>query len=267
MDFDDDGKLDVLTGSNCCAKDWCHWYRINDDGKLSKRFDIHFTVDPQYKQVEKHESRPHFFDWNRDGIKDLVVVTTTWQMMSDGDKEPEYRSAYRIFVSKDSVSLPSKIKSANDGKPKQAIKHNSLLPPGIDLEVELRAVTDEEFEKVVATQLSPSSDDRVIEQHYEFADFDNDGNIDILFSEVKNQKTPNRYVISNSIYWMRNLSKSGEPKFAKPEKIVEFPSKWRANSFSVTDLDGDDDLDVVASVYERLKGNHVDAQLWFLKRK
>ncbi|MFK7767570.1 MAG: FG-GAP repeat domain-containing protein [Mariniblastus sp.] len=246
---------------------------MNEDGKSSKRYDIHFKVDTFKFQFGKHESRPHFFDWDRDGIKDIVLVTReTKTVVSDNDKTV-LKPAYRIFISKDSQSLKTKIQSGIDDQaklPKVDVALTKIFESpsrSPNLQVELRAVTDESLEQLFANQTSTTSNDQTIEQHYEFADFDSDGNFDILFSEIKKTKASGKFVISNSIYWMQNLTESGEPKFAAPEKIVEYPAKWRANSFSVADLDGDQDLDIIASVYERLPGDKFNSQLWFLKRK
>ncbi len=207
-------------------------------------------------------------DWDRDGVDDLVVILHDNKKMLNEDGNPtDVRTAWRVFVSADSLSLPQKTEAGIAAKselPRSYVAEGLTTgapAKGADVNVELRAVVDPELEKMAAAQLANQNGNTTFQQHFEFADFDNDGSFDLLFSDVK--FASNRMV--SSVYWMKNLTDEGEPKFAAPVKLFELPAKWKATSLAVVDLDNDDQLDVVASVFRRDPQDKIDSQLWVLK--
>ncbi len=278
-DLDGDGLLDVLTGSNCCAYNWAHWFRMSGDGKLSRRFDVKFSVEAaKYRISGKNESRPHVLDWNRDGFNDLVLILNDNQSSyNEETKKTTFRFAQRIFVDRNSESRGQRIRDGIVAKSKLPGDARTAIGMGgpdtaADLKVELDCFEDPELEKLARRQMSESAERRSISKHFEFVDFDQDGNFDIIFSDSKSEvregepgsgKTWQNYKMSDAIYWMRNLTRVGEPRFAPPIKIYDIAGKWRVTAFSVADTDGDGDLNAVVSVHYWNKQEAV-SELWYL---
>ncbi len=249
---------------------------MSRDGKLSRRLDIKFSVDEtKYRISAKSESRPHVLDWNRDGLNDLVLVLSDNQSSYDEEtKQTTSRFAQRIFVDCDSKSRRQKI---NEG-----IVAKSRLPPtrvGIggpdtaaDLRVKLKHFEDPQLEKLAMQQMAAGATQS---KHFEFVDFDRDGRFDIVFSNTDSEirpgepgsgKTWQNHKTSDVLYWMRNLTRTGEPRFAPPIKLYDVPGKWRVTSFTVADADNDEDMDILLSVNHRQEKNlPFVSELWLLK--
>lgn len=269
--------MDIVTGSNCCANNICHWYRLSEDGHLSRRFDIQFVVNSEHSIAAKSESRPYVIDWNRDGFDDLVLVLRKYLAYyeNESQKRPNFRTEFQIFVNADSETRPALIRKGQAAKAKRPADYTdssgTLGGPlrGVDVKLKLRAID-------LGNDDAPNDLDprHVIHRHYAFADFDNDGNFDILYCEVdrqhisgetKNDNTESQQKISSSVYWMRNLSSSGEPRFDSPVKICDIRDGWQVNSISVGQLDNDGMLDAVVSVHQRQANKGLVTELWLLK--
>jgi hypothetical protein len=116
--------------------------------------------------------------------------------------------------------------------------------------------------------------------YFGFADWDGDGNFDLL-AAVKYQKgsdaaqadqKASKEPVSYGIYWFRNTTAKGEPKFAAPSQLLTIPAPWELDAFAV-DRGPDGRLDLVVSVHKNLRPNKangyfaVDSQLWRFRRK
>ena len=169
------------------------------------------------------------------------------------------------------------IEAKSKRKVKEAEIEFAASEKGADVEIELQAVKDANVEELVTDQFSRWTGDRTTKQHYEFADYDQDGNFDLLFAETRNIKSgddPAHNKLISSIHWMRNLTDSGDPKFDSPEKIYEFPENWTTSSFSIVDLNSDGACDIVASIYQleviasqKEVKRQIKSQVLFLKSK
>ncbi len=274
-DFDGDGRFDIVTGSNCCGNDWCHWFRVSDDGLHSKRFDLNFTVDNSSFRFEgPTESRPYLLDWNRDGRDDLVLVLLNSLTTTDeATRKTKYEYGYHIFTNTDSASRAAKI---NEGRASKATRIQGdaqntdsfgAPPTGADLKIELDHfdLEHDEFNHKRFQQ-------RPVRVHISFADLDGDGNTDLLYSESEFRHDPvsspqggyhTFQKFGSSIFWKRNLTSVGEPRFDKAVKLYDSPNDWIIHSFSIADLNQDGNLNVIASVF---RGNTTDteSEIWIL---
>src|SRR5262245_59139494 len=79
--------------------------------------------------------------------------------------------------------------------------------------------------------------------YFRFADWDGDGRFDVLVAlrcqkgsdaARRNQKASNEPV-TYAIYWFRNTTAKGEPKFAGASQLLTIPAPWELDAFSVLD--------------------------------
>src|SRR5262249_45090390 len=116
--------------------------------------------------------------------------------------------------------------------------------------------------------------------YFGFADWDGDGRFDLLLAlrcqkgsdDVRqNQKwtdEPVRY----GIYWYRNTTAKGEPKFAPPIRLLTIPAAWELDAFTVV-ARGQGGPDLVVSVRKNLYTDwvdgtfHVESQIWRYRRR
>src|SRR5262249_60009968 len=79
--------------------------------------------------------------------------------------------------------------------------------------------------------------------------------------------------VSYAIYWFRNTTPKGEPKFAPPSRFLTIPAPWELDAFSVVDRGQDGRLDLVVSISKYLYTDwmdgtfHVESQLWRYRRR
>jgi len=118
--------------------------------------------------------------------------------------------------------------------------------------------------------------------YFGFADWDGDGRFDLL-AAVRYQKgrdgvggDPLKRTyepVTYAIYWFRNTTAKGEPKFAPPSRLLTIPAPWELDAFSVVDRGQDGRLDLVVSVSKNLYMDwmdgtfHVESQLWRYRRR
>jgi hypothetical protein len=110
-DFDDDGRLDLVSGSNCCDPETVHLFLGRAGGTFADRREIKFErpgLDPTLRLLARGTTRPLLRDWNRDGRTDLVIgyVGSTTLLVSAGPL------AGKTTVKVEPVALP-KIPNAN----------------------------------------------------------------------------------------------------------------------------------------------------------
>jgi len=118
--------------------------------------------------------------------------------------------------------------------------------------------------------------------YFGFADWDGDGRFDLL-AAVRYQKgsdavrgDPHKRAdesVSYRIYWFRNTTAKGEPKFAAASPLLTIPAAWELDGFTVVEGGKGKPLDIVVSVSKNLRPNpkdgyfSVDSQLWLYRRK
>jgi hypothetical protein len=118
--------------------------------------------------------------------------------------------------------------------------------------------------------------------YFGFADWDGDGRFDLL-AAVRYQKgsdsvrldpqTRADESVSYGIYWFRNTTDKGEPKFAAASQLLTIPAPWKLDAFSVVDRGPDGRLALVVSVSKNWRPNRadgyfsVDSQLWRYRQK
>ena len=227
-----------------------HWFTVESKDKFSKRQDIKLVLEKsEVLPAQKTESRPHLIDWNRDGFVDVVVAmhlneTDYADLKIEteyGFKEPEYRYTHKLLVNYGSAERKKQISNDQNAKSRQP-KDNSWGSPttGPDLELNLREIDFDVAEGDV---------------EFVFDDFDGDGNFDLLyfqnFSKREFNKEESRWIVSDEkhgIFWQRNLTDKGEPKFAAPVKLLDSPKP--ISSFATVDFDRDGLLDVAVSSAE-----------------
>ena len=115
-----------------------------------------------------------------------------------------------------------------------------------------------------------------------FAVWDGDGNFDLL-AALQYQKgidavrlDPHQKrtdePVSYGIYWFRNTSAKGEPKFAAANLLLTIPAPWQPDAFTGVAHGQDGRMDLVVSVSKNIRRNKdgnsiVDSQLWQYRRK
>jgi hypothetical protein len=216
-DFNGDGRLDLVSGSNCCDPYHIHLFLRDANGLFGKRWLVSFK-DPKPNKFARGTSRPYLLDWNRDGHTDLVVA---------------YPGSWTLEVALG---------------PLVGAKGISFLPTR---SIKLPAIAG----------ASPV--------HFSFVDWDGDGNTDLLVG-VESGTTPSAY----SIYWYRNTSAKGAPKFAKAVHLLDVPKPWELNAFTTVAWGGDKRPSLIVSVSKGLKLGEggrewwpVESKLWLYRRK
>jgi hypothetical protein len=69
-DFNGDGRLDLLSGSNCCDAGRVFVFLRNPNGTFADRHELRLKIS---KPVSRTCRTPHLVDWDRDGHTDLVM--------------------------------------------------------------------------------------------------------------------------------------------------------------------------------------------------
>ena len=213
-----------------------HLFLRKKDGAFAARQEVRFKLpgtDPGLLGYARAVTNPHLVDWDRDGHTDLVV----------GHTEGWAGSEWTLYVARGPLA----------GKTELTAK---------------------------AFTLPAVPDARPV--YFGFADWDGGGRFD-LFAAVRYQKGRDRVggdplkrtyePVTYAIYWFRNTTAKGEPKFAPPSRLLTIPAPWELDAFSVVDRGQDGRLDLVVSVSRNLYMDwidgifHVESQLWRYRRK
>jgi hypothetical protein len=136
----------------------------------------------QRKWVMNGHSRPHLFDWNRDGQTDLVLADSLSWNLQVGDGPLEGKSEVMV--------KPFPLAGLPDRTP----------------------------------------------HDFQFADWDGDGLFDVLF--ISGYLNPERTRWLYDIYWCRNTSRKGEPRFEAPVRLFTAPSQsagWEYADYAIVD--------------------------------
>jgi hypothetical protein len=213
-DFNSDGRLDLVSGSNCCDPGGIHLFLRRADGSFAERARV-CVAKPIFK-FATGVTRPHLVDWDGDGHTDLVVG---------------YRGSWT-------------------------------------LQVGLGPLADKKVFALKPTDLPPIRGAKPI--HFSFADWDGDGRVDLLVGVDKWVEGAERY----SIYWFRNMSDSGPPKFAEASHLLDIPESWHLHALTTVDWGGDGWPSLVVSVSKGSKLGEggrgwwpVASELWLYRRK
>jgi hypothetical protein len=210
------------------------------DGSFAARQDIQLNLPVKIPGLKPGElglaravTNPHLLDWDGDGHNDLVVAHT----------EGWLGRQWTLFVCAGPLA----------GKTELTAKAFSLA-----------GVPDAE------------------PVYYGFADWDGGGRFDLLVAlrcqkgsdavrgdPLKRTDEP----VSYAIYWFRNTTAKGEPKFAEASPLLTVPAPWELDGFTVVEGGKGGRLDIVVSVSKNLRPNpkdgyfSVDSQLWLYRRK
>ena len=216
------------------------------------------------------ESRPYVVDWNRDGVNDIVVVM---QCHEGSIETNDHTVTFQIFV---------KSKHSDESNKRNPQTTPTFFGEGDTLKKGRYWKFDKfrfsEIDPMTQNERNKYSRDRIVKVHFSFADYDQDGNFDALFSESIYKRCHVKFdkrntwcdlKISSSIYLMRNLSSSGEPKFDRPIRIFDAPDNWLINSITAGQLDDEAGLEVIAGVhFTNPNDPHVtNSELWLLRQK
>ena len=91
--------------------------------------------------------------------------------------------------------------------------------------------------------------------------------------DARRTQQANHEPISYGIYWFRNTTKKGEPRFAAASPLLTIPAPWELDGFAVVDQGHDGPRELVVSVSKNIRHNpkhgyfDVDSQLWLYRRK
>ena len=213
-----------------------HLFLRKKDGAFAARQEVRFKLpgtDPGLLGYARAVTNPHLVDWDRDGHTDLVV----------GHSEGWAGSEWALYVATGPLA----------GKTEFTAK---------------------------AFTLPKVPDARPV--YFGFADWDGDGNFDLLVA-LRCQKGIDAVrdhlldrtdgPVSYAIYWYRNTTAKGEPKFAAASRLLTIPTPWQLDAFGVVGRARDGRLDLVVSVSKNIRSNpkdgyfSVNSQLWLYRRK
>nr|WP_261363217.1 VCBS repeat-containing protein [Gemmata palustris] len=198
-DFDGDGRVDLVSGSNCCDPWTVHLFLRKADGTFAARQEITFIrsdMTPKERDwVMRGHSQPHLLDWDRDGRTDLVLADPqSWKLLV-GVGPLKGRSEVTV--------KPFDLPEVADRKP----------------------------------------------YDFQFADWDGDGVFDVLFAGGYLSADKTRWLCD--LYWCRNASREGQPRFEKPVRLLTAPAQsdgWEYEGFAVADRGRAGHQDLVVSV-------------------
>jgi hypothetical protein len=113
--------------------------------------------------------------------------------------------------------------------------------------------------------------------HFSFADWDGDGRMDLLVGvEGPRRLRPDGVWGAGrcSVYWFRNTSDTGPPKFAEPAHVLDLPEPWILHALTTVDWGGDGRPGLVVSVSKGWKLGEggrgwwpAASELWLYRRK
>jgi hypothetical protein len=195
------------------------------DGSFAARQDVQLKLAVKISGLEPGElglaravTNPHLLDWDGDGHNDLVVAHT----------EGWLEGRWTLYV----CAGPLAGKTELTGKA-------FALPKVPDAEP----------------------------VYFGFADWDGDGRVDLLAAvryqkgidaaRVDPQKRPDK-TVSYSIYWFRNTTDWGEPKFAPAAPLLTMPAPWELDGFTVVKGGKGGRPDLVVSVSKNIRSNPKD---------
>ena len=72
-DFTGEGRLDLVSGSNCCRPKQIHLFQRRAGGSFAERAEVKFGEGKPQELDGRGMALPHLVDWDRDGHTDLVV--------------------------------------------------------------------------------------------------------------------------------------------------------------------------------------------------
>lgn len=222
-DFDGDGRSDLVSGSNCCDPWTVHRFLRKPDSILGSRQTVTFArldMTPEEREFTmRGHSRPHLFDWDRDGHNDLVLADSlSWKLQI---------GAGPLTGKSDVMVKPFPLPQLPDRSP----------------------------------------------YDFQFADWDGDGVFDVLFASA--YLNPERKWWLYDIYWCRNTTRNGQPKFEAPVRLLTAPAQsgeWKYEAYAVVDRGQTGRQDLVVSVtqdWKRMpKGGWINhSQLVLYRRK
>jgi hypothetical protein len=172
---------------------------VKADGTFDDRQAVTFVrldMKPEERQWGmRGRSRPHLFDWNRDGQTDLVLADSLSWNLQVGAGPLKGKSEVMV--------KPFPLAELPDRKP----------------------------------------------YDFEFADWDGDGLFDVLFASAYLNTERTRWLYD--IYWCRNTSGDGEPKFEVPVRLLTAPGQsagWDYAGYAIVDRGWASSQDLVVSV-------------------
>ena len=273
-DFNGDGIVDLISGSNCCEAYAFHVWLGKHDGLFGKMQTVRFRDEAYLKALEVNKDSyqhpgwgrftvhrlmrrvtyPNFVDWNRDGKLDLIMG----------------RTDLSLFPNLASFDL-SKWKYPTDYKAQT--KYDFRQPNNLVL----KDVTPEPVKNLKSLSTQPD-DSLPIGRDYttarvnlaavRFADWDADGAMDLLaiknhsiYQHFADEPEKSNHKTKPSIVWFRNKARTGEPNFEAPRLLyaIDTPRTY-IDSIAVIDWDGDGQNEILAGVSQAFADIHKDSK-------
>src|SRR5262245_50287276 len=166
-----------------------HLFQRKKDGSFAARQDVRFKlpgIEPGLLGFARAVTNPHLVDWDGDGHTDLVV----------GHSEGWAGSEWDLHVCAGPLAGKTELAARKFVMPKVPDAHPV---------------------------------------YFGFADWDGDGRFDLV-AAVQSQKgsdavraDPRKRTdepVGYAIYWYRNTTAKGEPKFAPPSRLLTIPAPW-----------------------------------------
>jgi hypothetical protein len=235
----------LISGSNCCRPAQIHLFRRHPDGSFAERAEVRFT-EPKLNLDVRGLARPYLVDWRRDGHTDLVIG---------------YPGQPPFWTS----------------RPFQANRWTLLVGSGQRAEKKDLKLKDFELSPALnRLELPPILGGSPVA--FAFTDWDGDGRVDLLVG-VEWDAVP-RYNPNGSypyrpahfsVYWFRNTSDKGPPKFAEATHLFDVPYPWQLHALTAVSWGQNPRPSLVVSVSKRKAGelhSPLEAsELWLYRSK
>ncbi len=268
-DFNGDGIVDLISGSNCCAPYAFHVWLGKPDGLFGEIQTVQFRDQSYYEALESAKKNatsldgwgevmlhplllqrrvtfPNILDWDGDGKQDLLMGTSEILV---------YQNLNRFDLAKWNRDYPQ------EGKARWEYdfrKPNNLL-------FKLAASNAQLGKPTKPRQVNPTGDYTTTTVSFPFVrfrDWDGNGTTDAIAIKTVSvyphfvkepEKSSSKW--SHSLVWFPNKNKRGAPDFDKPRVLftVQDPNT-RLDSLAVIDWDDDGKNEIIIGVAETFSG-------------
>jgi hypothetical protein len=275
----------MLAGSNCCAPFCFHFFRGEKRNHFEGRRNVEFHRDdvaPEFATILQGRTRPLIVDWNRDKYPDILLTygsNDLWILLG-GKETIDALSRNPVVIQKTAKPLASNSETPPVNK--------SVKPP-LFRKLDIPELARLENPAGKYTKIGVIDDypvmQRPVRDRIDVADWDGDGDVDLLVSVQKQRwvSDPQNHIYSKDkklqtryanavakcpvstwrLLLLRNTGSDNKHEFAKPELLYEVPAGQKLGPFTVTDWNSDGEVEVVAALGDTPKSLQYDAKYRF----